>query len=179
MRPLFIGILLFLIWSTLATWYYVCRINHYCGGPEVSQEVPSEEPQTEPDTASVAETEAEEELMPPLPETLIIHFAFDRSDFKSSEEITEFLSEFTSYIEKVPDSMIDITGYTDAVGTESYNLALGISRAESIKSYFVRQGVPAEKIMTHSLGESTPVADNTTPQGRAENRRSEITVKNQ
>lgn len=179
MRPLFIGILLFLIWSSLATWYYVCRINHYCGGPEVSQEVSQQEPQPEPDTASVAESEAEEELLPSLPETLIIHFAFDRSDFKSSDEITEFLSECISYIEKVPDSMIDVTGYTDAVGTESYNLALGMSRAESIKSYFVRQGVPAERIATLSLGESTPVADNATSQGRAENRRSEITVKNQ
>jgi outer membrane protein OmpA-like peptidoglycan-associated protein len=179
MRPLFIGILLFLIWSSLSTWYYVCHVNDFCDGAEVSQQVSKPETQPETERAALAETEPAEEITPLLPENLIIYFAFDRSDFKSAEEMSRFLSEYKAYIEKEPDSMLDITGHADATGTTTYNHALGMRRAESVKSYFVGQGIPAEMIETSSMGESLPVADNATPQGRAKNRRTEIFIKNQ
>lgn len=179
MKPLFIGILLFLIWSSLSTWYYVCHVNDFCDGPEVSQEVSKLETQPETDSAAVAETEPAEEITPLLPENLIIHFSYNRSDFKSAEEISRFLSECKAYLEKEPGSMLNITGHADATGTETYNQALGMKRAESVKSYFVGQGIPAEKIETSSMGESVPVADNATPQGKAKNRRTEIFIKNQ
>jgi len=178
MRPLFIGILLFLIWSSLSTWYYVYHVTDFCDGPEVSQQVPITETQPEADTAAVAEAEPAEEITP-LPENLIVHFAFDRSDFKATEEISRFLSEGKAYFEKEPGTILDITGHADATGTETYNQALGMRRAESVKSYFVGEGIPAERIETSSQGERVPVADNATPQGRAENRRTEIIIKNQ
>ena len=178
MKPLFIGILLFLIWSSLSTWYYVCNVNDLCDEPEVSQEVSMPETQPETDSAAVAETEAAEEILP-LPENLIVHFAFDRSDFKATEEISRFLSEYKTYLEKEPGTILDITGHADATGTETYNQALGMRRAESVKSYFVGQDIPAEMIVSSSMGESVPVADNATPQGRAKNRRTEIIIKNQ
>jgi len=178
MKPLFIGILLFLIWSSLSTWYYVCNVNDFCEGPEVSQQVSQPETQPETDSAAVAETEPAEEITP-LPENLIIHFVFDRSDFKPVEETSRFLSECKAYLEKKPGTMLYITGHADATGTATYNQALGMRRAESVKSYFVEQGIPAEMIETSSMGESVPVADNATPQGRAKNRRTEIFIKNQ
>ena len=178
MKPLFIGILLFLIWSSLSTWYYACHVNDLCDGPEVSQQVPQTETQPETDSAAVAETEPAEEITP-LPGNLIVHFAFDRSDFKPGEETSRFLSECKTYLDKEPDSILDITGHADATGTVTYNQALGMRRAESVKSYFVGQGIPAEMIETSSQGESIPVADNATPQGKAENRRTEIIIKNQ
>jgi len=178
MRPLFIGILLFLIWSSLSTWYYVCHVNDFCDGLEVSQQVSKPESQPITDSAEVAETEPAEEITP-LPENLIINFAYDRSDFKPVEETSRFLSECKAYIEKEPGTMLDITGHTDATGTATYNQVLGIRRAESVKSYFVGQGIPAEMIETSSMGESEPVAENVTSQGRAKNRRTEIHIKNQ
>lgn len=178
MRPLIIGSLLFLIWSLLATWYYVCHVNDYCNGPEESHQVSDTETQAQADSTIVAETEPAEEITP-LPENLIIHFAFDRSDFKPLEETSRFLSECKAYLEKEPGTKLDITGHTDAVGTTSYNQALGMRRAESVRSYFTGQGIPADIMETSSKGESDPVADNTTPQGRAENRRTEIMIKNQ
>lgn len=178
MRPLFIGILLFLFWSSLSTWYYVCHVNDFCSEPEASQQVSDPETQAQTDSTSVAETEPAEEIVP-LPENLIIHFAFDRSDFKPSEETSRFLSECKAYLEKEAGTMLDITGHTDAIGTASYNQALGMRRAESVKSFLAGQGLPAEIIETSSMGESVAVADNTTPQGRAKNRRTEILIKNQ
>ena len=178
MRPLFIGILLFLIWSSLSTWYYVCHVNDFCNGPEVSQQVSDPETQAQTDSTAVAETEPAEEITP-LPENLIIHFASDRSDFKPAEETSRFLSECKAYLEKEADAMLDITGHTDATGTASYNQALGLRRAESVKSFFAGQGIPAEIIVSSSMGESAPVADNATPQGRTKNRRIEILIKTQ
>jgi len=178
MRPLFIGILLFLFWSSLSTWYYACHVNDFCDGPEVSQQVSDPETQAQIDSTAVAESELAEEPTP-LPENLIIHFAFDRSDFKPLEETTRFLSECKAYLEKEPGTMLDITGHTDAIGTASYNQALGMRRAESVLSFFAGQGIPAEIMESSSMGESVPVADNATPQGRAKNRRTEILIKTQ
>ena len=178
MRPLFIGILLFLIWSSLSTWYYVCHVNDFCDGLEVSQQVSKPEPQPITDSAEVAENEPVEEITP-LPENLIIHFAYNQGDFKPGEETSRFLSECTAYLEKEPGTMLFISGHTDATGTATYNQALGMRRAESVKSYLVGQGIPAELIETSSMGESEPVADNATSQGRAKNRRTEIIIKNQ
>ncbi len=177
MRPLFIGVLLFLIWSSIGTWYYVCHVKDLCEGPEVSQLISNQEIHPETDSAVVAETELAEEITP-LPENLIIHFAFDRTGFEPAEETSRFLSEYKAYLEKEPGTILGITGHTDAIGTATYNQALGMRRAESVKSYFSGEGIPAEMTETSSMGESVPVADNATSQGRAKNRRTEIIIKN-
>jgi OmpA-OmpF porin, OOP family len=178
MKPLFIGILTFLTWSSLSTWYYVCHVKNFCDGPEVSQQVSMTESQPVTDSAATAETEAAEEIKT-LPGPLIIHFALNRSDFEPVEETSRFLTECKSWLETETGAMLEITGHADAAGTDTHNQALGIRRAESVKSYFTGQGIPAERIKTSSMGESLPVADNATPEGRAENRRTEINIKNQ
>ena len=178
MRPLIFGILLFLIWSALSTWYYVCRVNDYCSGPEESQPVSQSETQAQTDSTEAVVAPQEEEIIP-VPENLVIHFAFDRSDFEPGEETSKFLSECKAYLEQVAGAMLQVTGHTDAIGTQSYNQALGKRRAESVASFFADQGIPENTIETSSMGESSPVATNATPQGRAKNRRTEITIKTQ
>lgn len=74
-------------------------------------------------------------------------------------------------------SRLSITGYTDALGSDEYNLALGYRRAQSLQNYFERKGIPANKIIIDSKGEKQPADDNNTKEGRAKNRRSEITLK--
>ena len=67
-------------------------------------------------------------------------------------------------------------GHTDSKGTEAYNNTLSKARAESVKTYLVGQGVAAEKIETLGRGESQPIADNDTEEGRAKNRRVDVEV---
>ncbi len=176
MRPLIIGIVVFLIWSLFSTWYYVCHVNDFCNGPEASPPVSSEETQAQTDSTTLTETVPEEEIIP-VPENLIVHFAFDRSDFNPSDETARFISECKVYLDKEPEVHLLVTGHTDAIGTDTYNQALGMRRAESVKSFLTGQGLPAEIIETASLGESDPVAENTSPEGRAENRRAETSIK--
>ena len=67
-------------------------------------------------------------------------------------------------------------GYTSSTGTEAYNMALSIRRADAVKAYLVSQGIDADRIHPSGRGESYPVATNATAAGRAENRRVEIEV---
>ena len=71
---------------------------------------------------------------------------------------------------------LEIQGHTDAAGPEAYNDALGAARAEAVRRSLSRQGIALNRMATISYGEETPVADNTTPEGRAQNRRVAIVV---
>jgi outer membrane protein OmpA-like peptidoglycan-associated protein len=69
-----------------------------------------------------------------------------------------------------------VEGHTDAQGSDASNLELSQSRAQSVRDYLVAQGVPVDRIRAQGAGEARPVADNNTPEGRANNRRVEIIV---
>ena len=71
---------------------------------------------------------------------------------------------------------IEVLGYTDSVGSASDNDALSLRRAQAVRDYLVTRNVPSEKATARGLGASNPVASNSTPDGRAENRRVEIVV---
>src|SRR4051812_46031346 len=71
---------------------------------------------------------------------------------------------------------IVVQGYTDSVGSAADNDRLSLRRAQSVRDYLVTRGVPSEKATAEGKGASNPVADNKTPDGRAENRRVEIVV---
>jgi len=77
-------------------------------------------------------------------------------------------------MEKRPDSIIKIVGYTDDLGGDNYNLLLSKKRAVSVKNYLISQGVDANRIITFGMGKENPIAPNTTNEGRAKNRRIEV-----
>lgn len=68
------------------------------------------------------------------------------------------------------------TGHTDSTGPAAYNEKLSLRRAESVKAYLVDRGVPSNLIYVEGKGETMPIADNKTRDGRAQNRRVEIEV---
>lgn len=72
---------------------------------------------------------------------------------------------------------IRVVGHTDSIGSVQSNLSLSYARANSVANYLSQRGINRQLINTQGLGESSPVADNRTNQGRAQNRRVEITVK--
>ncbi len=79
--------------------------------------------------------------------------------------------------EQDPAKKFVVEGHTDSVGSENNNYRLSQDRAETVRSYLVSRGVPSEQISAVGKGESTPVADNRSPEGRANNRRVEIVIK--
>jgi OOP family OmpA-OmpF porin len=79
-------------------------------------------------------------------------------------------------INQIALEVVIATGHTDSVGTEAYNIKLGQRRAQAVKAYLVSKGVDKRRVYVESRGESQPVADNRTQEGRAKNRRVEIEV---
>jgi outer membrane protein OmpA-like peptidoglycan-associated protein len=74
------------------------------------------------------------------------------------------------------DRNVIVEGYTDSEGSTAYNLALSQRRADAVRNYLVRQGYPAARLQAYGIGEGSPIADNSTNAGRANNRRVEIVL---
>lgn len=88
------------------------------------------------------------------------------------------LDQLAAFLAKYPDRTVTIEGHTDNVGPDAYNLTLSQQRADAVKSYLLRQGVDASRIVTRGMGESAPVVANDTEGHRQQNRRVEIIVSN-
>jgi len=73
-------------------------------------------------------------------------------------------------------TLIEIAGHTDSTGSDQYNQALSERRAATVGAYLVTRGVLEMRLIELGMGESRPVADNSTPEGRALNRRVELTL---
>jgi OmpA-OmpF porin, OOP family len=101
-------------------------------------------------------------------------FDFDKSVLKPAGKAA--LDALVTDLSKMNVETVIAVGHTDATGSDGYNQALSIRRVESVKAYLVSNGVPAEQIKTEGRGESEPVADNKTREGRMKNRRVEIEV---
>ena len=69
-----------------------------------------------------------------------------------------------------------VEGYTDSQGSDDHNLALSQRRADVVRNYLVHNGFPADQVQAHGIGEGSPIADNETSEGRANNRRVEIVL---
>lgn len=73
--------------------------------------------------------------------------------------------------ETSPSATGVVEGHTDNTGSDAYNQALSVRRANAVMKYLVDAGVPASRLSAQGFGESQPVADNDTAEGRAQNRR--------
>ncbi|MEM0899706.1 MAG: OmpA family protein, partial [Pseudomonadota bacterium] len=69
-----------------------------------------------------------------------------------------------------------VEGHTDSRGSRSLNQGLSDSRANAVRDYLVNAGVSADRLQAQGFGEANPIASNQTPEGRAQNRRIELTV---
>jgi len=103
-------------------------------------------------------------------------FDFDKAVLKPAgkEAIHGIDEEIKASTTKV--IAIDVVGHTDSVGTEEYNQELSVRRANAVKEYMVSEGIDPGLINVKGMGEAEPVASNATAEGRAKNRRVEISV---
>lgn len=99
-------------------------------------------------------------------------FSFDSSELH--EIGRQLLDEVAEISELCPNVAVLVTGHTDSVGDKDYNIALGERRAEAVVAYLIQKGVAEERLTPVGLGFSQPVADNSTEEGRAKNRRIEF-----
>ncbi|OJT48612.1 OmpA family protein [Pseudomonas moraviensis] len=118
----------------------------------------------------------------PAPQTEVITlsdagnvlFDFDKSDLTAAAK-----AQLDTLMDKLRNAdvvSIKVIGHTDSKGSDAYNQALSERRASSVAAYLLSQGLAPNKLTSEGRGESEPVADNATDEGRAENRRVELHI---
>lgn len=94
-----------------------------------------------------------------------------------SQDDMDKMDAIRDYLQNNPEGSILVTGHTDISGPRELNMKLSRERAVFLKNVLVQHGIEAEKITTDYKGPDEPVADNSSPEGRATNRRAEVIIK--
>jgi outer membrane protein OmpA-like peptidoglycan-associated protein len=102
---------------------------------------------------------------------------FDTGKATIKPESYPVLDRVAEFLKANPDAIVEIQGHTDSVGSSSYNMSLSQARANSVKDYLVRyHGIDPRRLIAVGYGETKPIGDNTTREGRAMNRRVEFVI---
>ena len=98
-----------------------------------------------------------------------ITFEFNSANLTATSR--PVLDEVAADLKRYPRLRVELQGHTDSVGADAYNMKLSAERANSVRVYLISQGVPEQQLTSRGYGETQPVADNKTDEGRAQNRR--------
>jgi OOP family OmpA-OmpF porin len=102
----------------------------------------------------------------------VAHFDFDRVGVRAEDQPA--LLEDVAKMQGVTWQTVTAVGHTDSVGAPRYNQRLSARRARAVKDYLISKGLDASMIKTVGQGQAGPLADNSTSEGRAQNRRTEV-----
>jgi OOP family OmpA-OmpF porin len=155
---------------------FTLGVNYYfdtpaapvAAAPAVVKEAPKPEPKAAP-----APKEAWKVIMEEKP-VRIEGANFDINSAKLKPTADAKLQQVVDFAGKYPEANLEVTGHTSSPGSDAYNQKLSEKRAAAVKAYLVKKGVAADRISAKGYGETMPVADNKTKEGRATNRRVEV-----
>ena len=100
---------------------------------------------------------------------------FDLNSAEVKSEAYPMLNDSVLILKKNPNLKVEIDGHADSTGAPEYNMTLSEKRAQAVKDFFISRGINAERLTTKGFGITKPVASNKTKEGRAKNRRVELT----
>lgn len=109
----------------------------------------------------------------PIP---VNHIYYETNQYTVTPESYASLDSLVAMLTAYPQMEIEISAYTDNVGTPAYNQELSEKRAESLVAYLVNKGIAASRLQHKGYGDTMPVASNDTPEGRQQNRRIELKI---
>lgn len=145
--------------------------------PVVESPAPAPAPKPEPAALAPAAEPAPTPAPAPAPAPLRlvlddVNFDFDKASLRP--EAYSKLDAAAESLKEWGDGKVEVAGHTDSIGSEAYNMGLSLRRAESVRNYLVNKGIPSDRLVIRGYGESQPVADNATAEGRFQNRRVEL-----
>ncbi len=103
-----------------------------------------------------------------------VYFATNKSNINDASQTT--LNKLTTVFKEFPDTNILVVGHTDSVGDAGYNMTLSKNRANAVTNYLTQNGVSSGRLTTNWFGETQPMHDNATAEGRAKNRRVNVAI---
>jgi flagellar motor protein MotB len=177
-QPVFFLSVLLVLWVAGSSYWYVCKVRSDC------QEAVTPAVEIR-DTIDTGVTTPEQLLLASVEEAgkYLGEAGVQKGFFASSSAAGDmsgisdlYLQKLKLFLDNTPAARAEVTGHADITGPDAFNRELGLKRAEFVKSFLVNAGIQADQIVTSSKGSSEPAASNSTPEGRAANRRSEIKV---
>jgi OOP family OmpA-OmpF porin len=112
-----------------------------------------------------------------VPRTFVFdHLNFDSATATLTAESNQTVTDLSTILKAYPDASVRLDGYTDSTGDPGANRMLSQSRADAVKTLLTQDGIDGGRIATSGNGEDKPIASNDTEDGRAKNRRTELTV---
>ena len=168
MRIIISGLLAFVIWCVFSAWIFNDKLI-----PVLKKKAPVPVPID--NESRVADSLAQ--LKASMPETLLSYFDFNESGTKADPQLGSRIAPFRAWLVKYPGSKLLVTGHTDLIGTNDYNMQLGLQRAQFVTGQILELGIDRNRVLTESKGETQPIAGYITEENRAKNRRTEITIK--
>ncbi|PIR16404.1 MAG: hypothetical protein COV46_08475 [Deltaproteobacteria bacterium CG11_big_fil_rev_8_21_14_0_20_49_13] len=103
-----------------------------------------------------------------------VYFAFDKAKIDAKDY--QVLEGLVSALHDNMEQKVELSGYTDNVGTKAYNKGLSMKRAMSVKDFLIKNGIQADRIIVKAFGEDNPAESNSSRSGRSKNRRVEISL---
>jgi outer membrane protein OmpA-like peptidoglycan-associated protein len=104
------------------------------------------------------------------------NITFDVNSSDVSNSFVPTLKSVAKVLKEYENTLVTIAGHTDSSGSDDYNQLLSEQRATSVANIVLQEGIVVERVAAVGMGETSPIADNSTAEGRAENRRVEITL---
>lgn len=102
---------------------------------------------------------------------------FKTNSAQISPDFEQTLEQIAGTLQEHPETSVEVVGHTDSAGAAEYNERLSVKRATSVTQYLAARGIDPMRLSATGQGEAMPVADNTTAEGRAQNRRVEMFVR--
>ncbi|MCF8880573.1 OmpA family protein [Hyphobacterium sp. SN044] len=102
---------------------------------------------------------------------------FDTNSTEIKPQFYAVLNDVADVLEQYPATYVDVVGHADSTGDAGYNQRLSEQRAQAVAGYLIAQNVMRDRFYVGGMGETSPIASNDTPQGRAQNRRVEIIIR--
>jgi OOP family OmpA-OmpF porin len=125
-----------------------------------------------PDTAEGVKVDAKGCELQEIIELKGVSFALNSAELVGESD--KILDEVAETLKRYPEQRVEVAGYTDSRGSDSYNQQLSARRANAVREYLIGRGVESGRLSAKGYGEADPVADNATAEGRAKNRRVEL-----
>ena len=104
------------------------------------------------------------------------NITFNTDEYLIKNEFYDTLDSVGKVLYKYEDTQLEVIGHTDSTGDDQYNMKLSQRRANSVASYLENRGIAGQRLTTIGMGETQPIADNSTANGRAQNRRVELYI---
>ncbi len=178
--------LLILIWSLAYTYYWHTEREPKCAceqdeiintadsviinSPAITDSLIADSLKS--DTLQI-NTQEREILFTPLD----VYFNAGKSSIDRTAEVDTFITTAKKFLEKYPEKTLLITGHSDSDGSETTNLILSENRAKKAKDILIQEGIPEAQMEIVAKGETEPIGDNTTAEGKSKNRRVTVKIK--